>query len=154
MGRSIISGQQKQYCNYFQESPIIPLEIRMFSSSVAKLTKQLATTHLGSVSSRVAGTVLPAASATFNMGLPSVSCQTFATNRKVIDAKNVKRLKIQAKKKKNVNKPVSVSFFVLLQLFSSPCLLGGTNFLFPIMFDAISSSSPDWIGCRGRLERI
>ena len=71
----------------------------MFSSSVARLTKQL--THLsvgrGAIANNtIVGTATPS----------TISARGFAVNRKVIDAKNVKRLKIQAKKKKNVNRPV------------------------------------------------
>jgi hypothetical protein len=92
----------------------------MISSSVTRLTRQLTNTHFSSVTARVAGNnVFPAAaSATLNtVGLPFVSCQTFATNRKVIDAKNVRRLKIQAKKKKTTNKTTNkpVRFFSGLQ---------------------------------------
>jgi hypothetical protein len=75
----------------------------MFSSSIARLTRQLTTTHVSSAS-RLAGGVFPNGSV--KTGLPALSCQNFATNRKVIDAKNVKRLKIQAKKKKNVSNQV------------------------------------------------
>eukprot|EP00980_Cylindrotheca_fusiformis_P018969 scaffold6355_cov119-Cylindrotheca_fusiformis.AAC.6 len=72
----------------------------MLSSSVSRLTRQLATAHLSSSGRLAACPSLP-----MNVS----SYKTFATNRKVIDAKNVRRLKIQAKKKKNQNKPVATS---------------------------------------------
>mmetsp|Transcript_132346 Transcript_132346/g.197201 ORF Transcript_132346/g.197201 Transcript_132346/m.197201 type:complete len:286 (+) Transcript_132346:111-968(+) len=74
--------------------------------SIARLTRQLKTTHL---SSRLGGSAVPAiTAAASNVNLQSQQSCNFATgNRKVLEAKNVKRLKIQAKKKKNVNKPSS-----------------------------------------------
>ena len=82
----------------------------MLSSSICRLTRQLTATHLSMNTANVARRVFPPSVKT---GFPTSSCQkTFATNRKAIDAKNVKRLKIQAKKKKNVTKPVSDKFLL------------------------------------------
>lgn len=78
----------------------------MFSSSVTRLSKQLATTQLGPALIANSGTVATKAAA--NSDLFTISRQSFATNRKTIDAKNVKRLKIQAKKKKTVSKAKSL----------------------------------------------
>lgn len=82
----------------------------MLSSSISRLTRQLTATHLSMNTANVARRVFPPSVKT---GFPTSSCQkTFATNRKAIDAKNVKRLKIQAKKKKNVTKPVRDKFLL------------------------------------------
>ncbi|CAJ1949133.1 unnamed protein product [Cylindrotheca closterium] len=79
----------------------------MFSSSVTRLSKHLlATTKLSSTTATAnanATAIAKASAATSDVW--TISRQTFATNRKTIDAKNVKRLKIQAKKKKNLSKP-------------------------------------------------
>lgn len=76
----------------------------MLSSSVTRLSKQLASSQ---ISSALSSNVVTKAAATSDVW--TIPRQSFATNRKTIDAKNVKRLKIQAKKKKNVSKPVRVT---------------------------------------------
>jgi hypothetical protein len=57
----------------------------------------------------------PTSSSHHTAPLPHVHgvARTFATNRKKIDAKNAKRLKIQAKKKKNSNTPTNADVRVL-----------------------------------------
>lgn len=91
---------------YIKKIPALLLNSkhRMLSLSVIRLTRQFGATNL-----RFAGRL--AGDAAVRSGLPALSCQSFATNRKVIDAKNVKRLKIQAKKKKTattqVNEPLA-----------------------------------------------
>jgi hypothetical protein len=64
-------------------------------SSVARLTKQL--TRLSVVGLHSHKNITQSSSR-----LWTIPSHGFATNRKVTDAKNVKRLKIQAKKKKNL----------------------------------------------------
>jgi len=76
----------------------------MWSSSVTKLSKQLATTQLLRTTAISSSNVVVAKAATTS-DVWTISRQSFATNRKTLDAKNVKRLKIQAKKKKNLSKP-------------------------------------------------
>jgi hypothetical protein len=78
----------------------------MLSSSVARLTRQL-TQQLSVTAGRVTTSTTAAAAPPLRLWTITASQRSFATNRKVIDAKNVKRLKIQAKKKKNINQPVS-----------------------------------------------
>jgi hypothetical protein len=76
--------------------------------SITRLTRQLKLTHLSS--SRLFPPTAPAITvAAANATLLSQQTCNFATgNRKVLEAKNEKRLKIQAKKKKNLSKPVSI----------------------------------------------
>mmetsp|Transcript_23916 Transcript_23916/g.58452 ORF Transcript_23916/g.58452 Transcript_23916/m.58452 type:complete len:283 (+) Transcript_23916:91-939(+) len=75
----------------------------MWSSSVTKLSKQFATTQLRT--SAISSSNVVVAKAATASDVWTISRQSFATNRKTLDAKNVKRLKIQAKKKKNLSKP-------------------------------------------------
>lgn len=76
----------------------------MWSSSVTRLSKQLATTQLKTTALSGSNLVVPKA-ATTTSDVWTIPSRSFAGNRKTLDAKNVKRLKIQAKKKKNVSKP-------------------------------------------------
>ena len=76
----------------------------MLSSSVTRLSRQLASSPL--LGSALSSNMVAKAAATSDVW--TISRQSFATNRKAIDAKNVKRLKIQAKKKKNVSRPVRI----------------------------------------------
>lgn len=79
----------------------------MLSSSVARLTKQFAQQLSVTALPRLVAAAAATPAAAPRLVLTSLEQRaSFATKRKVIDAKNVKRLKIQAKKKKNVNNPV------------------------------------------------
>ncbi|KAL3928068.1 MAG: hypothetical protein SGBAC_012808 [Bacillariaceae sp.] len=81
----------------------------MWSSTVTRrLSKQLATTQLllKNTAPALSGNNLVAPmAATTASEVWTIPTRSFAGNRKTLDAKNVKRLKIQAKKKKNVSKP-------------------------------------------------
>eukprot|EP00934_Nitzschia_sp_Nitz4_P003573 Nitzschia sp. Nitz4//scaffold72_size95085//31156//32369//NITZ4_004752-RA/size95085-snap-gene-0.116-mRNA-1//1//CDS//3329557351//3563//frame0 len=77
----------------------------MFSTSVSQLTRQvsqwtLKSSLVASTSSKSLGVVVPNL-VSLPVSPTTCSVRTFAVNRKVIDAKNAKRLKVQAKKKKN-----------------------------------------------------
>jgi hypothetical protein len=71
--------------------------------SVASLTKQLVQMGVRSSSRPTAAVVLGTQASSYL----TEQTRSFAVgNRKKLDAKNTKRLKIQAKKKKNLGKPV------------------------------------------------
>eukprot|EP00536_Pseudo-nitzschia_multiseries_P004816 jgi/Psemu1/323630/estExt_fgenesh1_pg.C_840003 len=122
MSKSIVASAASRCCNQLQLAKHFSSALSLSTPSVvptvtSSATRSISTTILskGSLS-----TIFPSVVATNNnatmLALSNNSTnsndfvrRSMATNRKVIDAKNARRLKIQQKKKKNANKPGGAS---------------------------------------------
>mmetsp|Transcript_28893 Transcript_28893/g.78283 ORF Transcript_28893/g.78283 Transcript_28893/m.78283 type:complete len:303 (+) Transcript_28893:383-1291(+) len=113
MSRSIVASAVFRCCSQLQLarhfSSAMPLSSPSVASSAARaFSTSTSFPSIATITNETTGlTILGSKSNNCNniQGINDFVRRSMATNRKVIDAKNARRLKIQQKKKKNANKP-------------------------------------------------